>query len=385
MIQAFTRSSTMPIGVDIGAHAVRLLQFTAGPAGLTVAAAASQPLPAGLTHKDEQYHEAVAEALQTALSRASFRGRRVVSSLPRGGGRGQERADAPDARPRAGAGGAVRGRRAHAVGQAADRSVPQGRRGATRFGHAARGAAAGGGRGVHRGARRGVDHVRAAAAGDRRDPHGPGAGDHDPGGPEPTRAGSPRRRCCWTSATPRRRCWWYAAGRVLFYKAIEIGAAALDKAVGRQLRLAPADAMGARHAALDPSKGSADPGEADGPRGGGACVGLAYAHADRVGQGGGAVPAVLRRDLPRGEAGPRAGGRRAVGVIPAGHRAVGGGGPWSCGCTNRWRRWTRVRRRGSSPRAARPGPWPRGMSLRGGRRQSDGPPLPRPRGSARAS
>ena len=82
MIQAMTRKSAMPIGVDIGAHAVRLLQFAAGPRGLTVVAAATQPLPAGLTHKDERYHEAVAEALQSAVSRAGFRGRRVVSALP---------------------------------------------------------------------------------------------------------------------------------------------------------------------------------------------------------------------------------------------------------------------------------------------------------------
>ncbi len=82
MIQAFRRSSVMPIGVDVGAHGVRLLQLAGGSNGLTVVAAEHQPLPAGLTIKDEGYHTRVADALQTALGRGGFKGRRVVSTLP---------------------------------------------------------------------------------------------------------------------------------------------------------------------------------------------------------------------------------------------------------------------------------------------------------------
>lgn len=78
--------NTPPIGVDVGRHGVKLAQYdrVGGPdAGrANVIATSRQPLPAGLSSKDEGYHQWVASAMKSALTQGPFIGRRCVSSLP---------------------------------------------------------------------------------------------------------------------------------------------------------------------------------------------------------------------------------------------------------------------------------------------------------------
>ncbi len=76
--------STPPIGVDIGRQSVKLAQFDRVDASGTarVIATSRQPLPAGLSPKDEGYHQWVTSAVKAALDRGAFVGRRCVSALP---------------------------------------------------------------------------------------------------------------------------------------------------------------------------------------------------------------------------------------------------------------------------------------------------------------
>ncbi|MEM7577647.1 MAG: pilus assembly protein PilM [Planctomycetota bacterium] len=76
--------NTPPIGVDIGRQSVKLVQRDR--LGLDrsgrIVATSRQPLPAGLSPKDEGYHQWVASAVKAAVDRGNFVGRRCVSSLP---------------------------------------------------------------------------------------------------------------------------------------------------------------------------------------------------------------------------------------------------------------------------------------------------------------
>ena len=73
-----------PIGVDVGRQGVRLVQFDQpGPQGRVIASA-RQPLPAGVSPKDQGYHPWVTTAVKTALDRGDFTGRHCVSALPSG-------------------------------------------------------------------------------------------------------------------------------------------------------------------------------------------------------------------------------------------------------------------------------------------------------------
>ncbi len=73
-----------PIGVDLGRHGVRLVQLDRpGPAG-RVATTARQPMPAGVSLRDEGYHQWVTSAVKSALEQGQFVGRRCVSVLPSG-------------------------------------------------------------------------------------------------------------------------------------------------------------------------------------------------------------------------------------------------------------------------------------------------------------
>jgi type IV pilus assembly protein PilM len=78
--------NTPPIGVDIGRQSVKLAQRVrpAEPGRPAALATSRQPLPAGLSPKDEGYHQWVGSAVRTAIEQGSFVGRRCVSSLPTG-------------------------------------------------------------------------------------------------------------------------------------------------------------------------------------------------------------------------------------------------------------------------------------------------------------
>lgn len=77
-------SSAYPIGVDIGARSVKLLQLEHAAHGLRVAAAAIRSLPATRRVKGPSEPEAVATALGEMLGESGFRGHRCVSALPAG-------------------------------------------------------------------------------------------------------------------------------------------------------------------------------------------------------------------------------------------------------------------------------------------------------------
>lgn len=76
----WTRSRT-PIGVDVGARCVRLMQLERRGEGYAALAVGERLLPAGLKPGDE-YHRAVSDAIAGLLSNGSFQGRRCVSCLP---------------------------------------------------------------------------------------------------------------------------------------------------------------------------------------------------------------------------------------------------------------------------------------------------------------
>lgn len=75
-------SSACPIGVDIGARSVKLLQLERGGHGLRAVAAGLKPLPATRRANDPPEAEAIATALGQMLAEHGFRGRRCISALP---------------------------------------------------------------------------------------------------------------------------------------------------------------------------------------------------------------------------------------------------------------------------------------------------------------
>ena len=72
----FSSASPYPIGIDVGAHAVRILQFKTGAGGLALQAACRITLDS-LAAPDR-----LAAAVRHALAAGSFAGRKVVLSLP---------------------------------------------------------------------------------------------------------------------------------------------------------------------------------------------------------------------------------------------------------------------------------------------------------------
>ncbi|MEM8494344.1 MAG: pilus assembly protein PilM [Planctomycetota bacterium] len=76
--------NTPPIGVDVGRQSVKLVQRdrVGGDGVGRIVATSRQPLPAGLSPKDEGYHQWVGSAVKAALDRGQFTGRRCVSALP---------------------------------------------------------------------------------------------------------------------------------------------------------------------------------------------------------------------------------------------------------------------------------------------------------------
>jgi type IV pilus assembly protein PilM len=73
-------SHAHPIGIDVGAHAVRFLQFKSGGESLSLQAACRVELPSLDAAPDAKNR--FASALSTAISSSNFSGRSVVLSLP---------------------------------------------------------------------------------------------------------------------------------------------------------------------------------------------------------------------------------------------------------------------------------------------------------------
>lgn len=81
MFGGIWKQAGAPIGLDLGAHSVRMLQLS--PRGDAVQAAAWRALPVSDGPlRGEAYHEAVGQAVRAMLQEGHFTGKRVVSGLP---------------------------------------------------------------------------------------------------------------------------------------------------------------------------------------------------------------------------------------------------------------------------------------------------------------
>jgi type IV pilus assembly protein PilM len=78
-----TRSLTYPIGVDVGHDSVKMIQLERRGDSLTVLAAARAPLPPEARTDAKARLPAAVEIIRQMLRRHSFRGRRIVTALPR--------------------------------------------------------------------------------------------------------------------------------------------------------------------------------------------------------------------------------------------------------------------------------------------------------------
>ncbi len=77
------KTSDSPIGIDVGNHTVRMIQFTRDGDRLVALAAAARQLDRDIRHENgEPYHQAVSHAVREMLSAGKFRGNRAVSCLP---------------------------------------------------------------------------------------------------------------------------------------------------------------------------------------------------------------------------------------------------------------------------------------------------------------
>jgi type IV pilus assembly protein PilM len=77
------KNNVSPIGIDVGNHTVRMIQFNRDGDRLVALAAASRQLNAD-AHKDspDDYHHAVSHAARDMLSSGNFQGRHAVTCLP---------------------------------------------------------------------------------------------------------------------------------------------------------------------------------------------------------------------------------------------------------------------------------------------------------------
>ena len=72
-----------PIGVDVGDHTIRMIQFKHVAGRPVASAAAARPLGRGISPKsDDAYHDAVAQAVGNMIAAGGFHGTETVSSLP---------------------------------------------------------------------------------------------------------------------------------------------------------------------------------------------------------------------------------------------------------------------------------------------------------------
>lgn len=82
MIPGKFKSNLMPIGIDLGSQCLRLLQFARTAHGVQAIAAASRPLDPTIDAHTQAYHQQIQTALQACLSEGDFKGKKVVSTLP---------------------------------------------------------------------------------------------------------------------------------------------------------------------------------------------------------------------------------------------------------------------------------------------------------------
>lgn len=82
MFKSLVKRQPMPIGVDFGAHSIRMLQLEPRGDGYAVAASAQDVLPARTPESGEKRHELQVQLLQKLYSEGSFDGKQVVSCLP---------------------------------------------------------------------------------------------------------------------------------------------------------------------------------------------------------------------------------------------------------------------------------------------------------------
>ncbi len=77
------KTNHSPIGVDVGDHTIRMIQFSYETDKPVAVAAAARPLGQGVCPKSgDTYHRAVTETVRDMLSGGSFHGNQVVSCLP---------------------------------------------------------------------------------------------------------------------------------------------------------------------------------------------------------------------------------------------------------------------------------------------------------------
>ena len=85
MLASFLQQPVSLVGIDIGSSSVKAVELTQSGGRTVVAAAGTQPLPAGSIVKGAIVDEAaVADAIRTLLDAAAVRGRHVALSLPGG-------------------------------------------------------------------------------------------------------------------------------------------------------------------------------------------------------------------------------------------------------------------------------------------------------------
>jgi type IV pilus assembly protein PilM len=82
MIPGPFKTNAMPIGIDLGARHLRMLQFARTGSGVQAVAAVQAPLDSSLNPDSPEYHAQIAEAIKRLLDAGDFRGKRVVSTLP---------------------------------------------------------------------------------------------------------------------------------------------------------------------------------------------------------------------------------------------------------------------------------------------------------------
>jgi len=79
----FTRAQVHPVGVDVGHDSVKMIQLERRGESLTVLAAARAPLPPEARVDAEVRLSVAVEIIRQMLRRHPFRGRRIVTALPR--------------------------------------------------------------------------------------------------------------------------------------------------------------------------------------------------------------------------------------------------------------------------------------------------------------
>ena len=81
MFKHLTKTSKYPIGIDIGAYAVRMVQFEQHGSEIAVAASSEQALDPGLPKKGPVREKCVTEAIRLGMAEGNFKGTRVVTSI----------------------------------------------------------------------------------------------------------------------------------------------------------------------------------------------------------------------------------------------------------------------------------------------------------------